>query len=267
MREVQLIELEILKEVARVCDANGIDYFLDSGTALGAFRHGGFIPWDDDIDIGMTRANYDKFLEIAPSQLGKEFFLQVRKKDKSSPYIYAKVRKHGTVFMEWSIRSIKMHHGIFVDIFPYDNVPEDEVKRARFLRKCQILHRIFMLRSIPDRSEKSAKSVKYSIIAALRRVLHWMSKIIPISLIENSVNSLFQKYNQTQTEYLACLTFGEIFVYKREDLFPVRDIKFEDQYFKCVNNMEQYLTKLYGDYLKLPPEDERGGHDIYRLKY
>ena len=95
LRGLQLVELEILLEVDRVCRENGIEYFLDGGTAVGAVRHGGFIPWDDDVDIGMTRENYEKFLEIAPEKLKNDYFLQTRKTDKKAPYMYAKVMVPG----------------------------------------------------------------------------------------------------------------------------------------------------------------------------
>ncbi len=96
-------------------------------------EHGGFIPWDDDVDIGMTRENYEKFLEIAPEKLKNDYFLQTRKTDKKAPYMYAKVRKNGTVFMEWNKRNLDMHHGIYIDIFPYDNVPDDIKERNEYL--------------------------------------------------------------------------------------------------------------------------------------
>ncbi|KDE71244.1 hypothetical protein FUSO7_10000, partial [Fusobacterium necrophorum BFTR-2] len=102
LREVQLIELEILIEVDRICKKYEIEYFLDFGTLLGAIRHEGFIPWDDDIDIGMTRDNYEKFMKIAPSKLKKEYFLQNIDSEEQCPYLYSRLRKKNTVFLQAS---------------------------------------------------------------------------------------------------------------------------------------------------------------------
>lgn len=267
LRDVQLIELEMLIEVARVCDENGIEYFLDSGTALGAIRHKGFIPWDDDIDIGMTRENYDKFLKIAPEKLGEDYFMQSRYTDKNCPYIFAKVRKNKTVFMEWNKRNINMHHGIYIDIFPYDNVPNDETRRKNYFKKCRLLYRLFLIRSIPDRDLPPENSMKWVVLAFIRKTLHWIFKIIPISLIERRLNELFQKYNQNQTEYLTCHVFSKSYVFKKKDLFPTKQVKFEKHYFHGVNNIDKYLKVLYGNYMNLPPEDKRKGHMPYKVQY
>lgn len=101
LKKVQECELEILAEVIKVCNENSIEYFVIGGTALGAVRHSGFIPWDDDIDIGMTRDDYERFLKIAPSKLKSDLFLQYYVTEPNSPTYFAKVRKNNTQFVEY----------------------------------------------------------------------------------------------------------------------------------------------------------------------
>lgn len=124
IKQVQAIELEILLEVDRICRKHRISYFLDSGTALGAVRHKGFIPWDDDIDIGMLRDDYERFLSVAQEEMGQDYFLQTYRTD-GTPIMFAKVRKTGTTFVEFRLRKFPINHGLFIDIFPYDYLPQE----------------------------------------------------------------------------------------------------------------------------------------------
>ena len=126
LEKIHSTEVEILSEIIRVCSENDIPWFTVGGTTLGAVRHNGFIPWDDDIDIGMLREDYDKFLALAPSCLKEGYILQHFTVDKRTPTYFAKVRKDGTEFIEYSNHSLPIHHGVFVDIMPYDRIPEDQ---------------------------------------------------------------------------------------------------------------------------------------------
>jgi len=266
-RELQLVELEILNEVVKVCNKYDIEYFIDSGTALGALRHSGFIPWDDDIDIGMTRVNYDRFLEIAPKEIDSEIFIQNRKTDKKAPFYSTRARKNNTIHMEWDKRNMKIHHGVYIDIFPYDSIPDDESKRKKFQKRCKTLIKIYKIRSIPDRYKKPERNIKWWTLAIIRRLLHYILLPIPINWVEGYVEKNFRKYNNGKTKYITCLSYCGTHTFKKEDIFPIKEILFEKNVYSAPNNMDNYLKELYGDYMKLPPKKERKGHEPYKLVF
>lgn len=267
IKRVQSICLDILKEVVRVCEENNITYFLDSGTALGAVRHGGFIPWDDDIDIAMDRENYEKFLEVAPTSLRAGYTLQSPKYDKNCPYPFSKVRKDGTIYMDWNKRNMKMHHGIYIDIFPFDNSPDNEKELAKHFSKCRFWINLYKLRIVPDRSAKPQLTVKWFVGDAVRKLLHIIVKIVPVRLIIRRLESLFNKYNGVETEFITCYVYSRPWLFRKSDLFPVRRIRFEDAHFFCMKNPHSYLSTIYGDYMQLPPVEHRRGHAPFRVKY
>ena len=123
LRKVQLTLLEIAVEIKRVCEENDIRYFLSDGTFLGAVRHQGFIPWDDDMDMGMLRADYEKFCRVAPKALKPEYCLESWNTDAGYGLPFAKVMKRNTVYLE-SKKTTKMREkGFYIDIFPFDNAP------------------------------------------------------------------------------------------------------------------------------------------------
>lgn len=150
LAQLRVVLYEILGEIIRVCDKHEIDYFAIGGTAIGALYDHDILPWDDDVDLGMTRENYNKFLQVAPSELKPDFFLSWLETDSHTPFYYAKVKKEGTAFVEEKYKHIKMHQGIFVDIFPFDNIPDSpffrklQFKLSNFLKTCFMAKEVWM---------------------------------------------------------------------------------------------------------------------------
>lgn len=261
LKKIQSIQLTCLKEIAQICERKNVEYFLIGGSALGAIRHNGYIPWDDDIDIAIPRKDYRRFLEIAENELSSLYHVQSPYNDKHCPYYYSKIRIDNTIFMEYCNRNLPIHHGVYVDVFPYDNVPDDDELNKRHFDRCQKLIRQFAFRQIPDVSCKPQTLREY-MNAIVRRCIHYAYRIIPYSIILNQLENEFTKYNNTETIGVACLNFPKRkteYILKR-DLYPLVKHRFEDTEFPVPNNCDAYLTNHYGKYMKLPPKELRYSH-------
>lgn len=265
LKSVQKIELDILIELDKICRKNNLCYFLDSGTALGAVRHKGFIPWDDDIDVGMPRPDYNRFMRIAKDELGEAFFLQNLKTDPKVPFPYAKIRKNGTAFIEWNKRNIKMHHGIYIDIFPYDRLPEDGIDE--YMGYCRELNRKLFKRRIPDRVGLPQSNLRWKIGKAARRLQY-------LAMQFSSEKKLLEKLNHDYTKYSGlgfdsgkstCHSFSSRIAFPNEMLFPPIEVEFEGHSFFAPADVDAYLTAIYGDYMKLPPYKDRIGHRPFMI--
>ena len=145
LRKLQLFELRILKDIDRVCRELGVTYFLDSGSVLGAFRHGGFIPWDDDIDLGMPRADYDRFVAEAPKLLGDDYVVSTPETNQSQAALFCKIWLRGTRFVTEETIEAGFDQGIFIDITPYDLLSSDEKQAAKQQSRCRFWQRMSYL--------------------------------------------------------------------------------------------------------------------------
>ena len=141
MTELQKIEFDILKECIKIIEKHNLQYFLVCGSALGAVKYQGFIPWDDDIDLALPREDYNRFLEYAVKELPEHLFLQNYKTDKYFPLFGSKVRNKNTTYIECPHQKIKMNQGVFIDVFPLDGCPEDSGEVEVFEKERRILHR------------------------------------------------------------------------------------------------------------------------------
>lgn len=262
LKKIQSLELEILKEVIRVCEQTKIEYFLIGGSALGAVRHNGFIPWDDDIDIGMTRDNYDRFLKEAPSFLSEKYELQSPYNGKHNPYPYSKVRMNGTIFMEYANhRNKRMNHGVYIDIFPFDMVPDDERKNIKQFNRVRWLSNIHTYKHSASISQP-AKTFKQQIKAFIRFLMHLFYSMIPNKILLKKLNFEMTKYNGTSQKAIACLLFPHR---KKEyiaieDIYPLRICYFVDITAFIPNNFDKYLQTHYGNWKSLPPVEKRCAH-------
>lgn len=259
IQKLRELEVKIALEIQRVCEKNGLRCFLVYGTLLGAVRHGGFIPWDDDMDMGMLRADYDKFAEVCKTDLGPEYLWQSWDNDPSYPFPAGKVRLKGTHTQEkFSIEGVE--DGIYVDVFPYDAVSDDAWARRvqgwwYYFGKRLLWMKKGYGRCIRD--ESFIQRLRYDLTAALLR-------LVPYDWLRRRVARELTRYNGLSTHQVAPYAKDAVDREWIEDLVPV---SFEGKQFMAFCAYDAYLHRIFGDYMKLPPESERVGHDFLRLDF
>lgn len=265
LQKIHTLELKIALEIKRICEKNDIRYFLTAGTLLGAVRHGGFIPWDDDMDIGMLRNDYNKFIEVCKKDLGNEFFLQTWDTDKQYPFSFAKIRLNGTHFVEAFSENCGAHNGIFIDIFPFDNVPESKLKRKIQAKKYFICKRLLWIKKGMGTNMKSS--------GFKQQIKYYTFKIFSCIFKYESIKKYFlnvqTKYNDLQTSRV--VTDGS-YPYDKESLkrnwvSNLELVKFETEEFLAYKDRVEYLEYFYGDFMKLPPVGERNRHMLQNVDF
>lgn len=252
LRQLQLIELEMLIEVDRICRKCGINYTLDGGTLIGAVRHKGFIPWDDDLDITFIHEEYEKFYEACKTELDTErFFFQDYRTDPNYRWGYGKLRRKNTEYIKYGQQMLKQKTGICIDIFDFEYLPDNEKARKR--HKCKM----FCIRKTLY-SAMGRKNEKNLFLRAWYSLLY----LIPKDPIFKVKNRICERYNRMHTQSVLCMMWPTSTVpngYPRELFNQYVDIEFEGMYFMAAKGYETILKMHYGDYMKLPPESERRG--------
>lgn len=262
LKKLQNTELKILEAVTDLCEKHGINYYLDSGTLIGAIRHNGFIPWDDDIDISMPYADYCRFLEIAPKELGDAYFIQNFSTEDNFLRSYTKVRLTGTLVRPVEWRHWNICHAAWIDIFPmFYSDSETDIRRKRFLYRfssrlqAKDFYRNFML--VNGKSFKNR--LKYLYVSAIGALPIKLRKRIHKKILDYVFSRKNGRYlcrcAYTVTKYEA-----EWFL--KEDCFHA----FEHLSLRVPNNYDSILRYEYGDYMKLPPEEKRGNHGEIEIK-
>lgn len=244
--------LKLLDEFDRVCRKLGLSYFLDSGTALGAVRHGGFIPWDDDVDVGMLRKDYEKFMHEGQALMSEFFFIQNRETEPLYGKFAGKLRMNNTYFPESSSEGFK-NQGIFIDIYPFDFVSDNRRKAIRSLKVSRRFIRFIRFRD--------ARGVHTNF---LKKIASLTLQIIPKKWLDTRYEQYCQKYNDKETHFLTCYSYRMArtmnLIFPIEAMTPTKYISFEDRKYQIMNDPNVYLTEMYGDYVLLPPEDKRVCH-------
>lgn len=251
LRTCQLKQLSILEEIDRICQKHQIPYWLDGGTLLGAVRHGGFIPWDDDIDIAMRKEDVERFVNIAPTELREGLFLQSPQSDPQVESPIIKIRDLNSFYIEKGDNfAADYQKGLFVDIFPmvnYPTLPRQLVKHITLgiSKSYSILQKAhhYSLRSF---AEFFWFGAKYLLYQALWRILCTCSsqKVYISNILINN---------------------GYGIMHRQDSVFPLSSIQFEGKTFLAPNNPDCYLSDLYRNYMEIPPKEKRVIHSVFIL--
>ena len=266
LRKLQLVQLELLRKIDHICRTHGIQYYLTEGTLLGAVRHKGFIPWDDDIDIEMPLEDYKKFCKICELELDKsKYFLQNMENDPNHRYIFAKFRRQGTLCVRKGQEHMSFHQGIYIDIFPLYPVPTTKTAYKIFsfiIARCKTVLW----------SPIGAVSEKQPFMRLIYKILSKAPKKVP----EKIIFCLISKCSGELVHYIGVPAFGNNKILSKRLKFVKEhnlmkalkkwepsgsiELEFEGYKFFVPQNYDYRLTFTYGDYMELPPVSERIGH-------
>ena len=256
---------DMLVELDRICTKNKIQYFLVGGTLLGAIRHKGFIPWDDDIDVGMLRDDYEKFVECCKKDLDGEYWLANAETEEDNPNLYYKMKTHGTEYIEAISRKSNSSKEIFIDIFPYDASPNN-CKVAKF--HYDLIH--FYRRLLSFKCKYDFSHNRNIIKRFLNYCLRIFSVFFSKKFLIKKIHHLMTKYNTHNTNYIVNTSSSyscEKVRMKKEVFNEYTRVQFESGLFMAMKDYDGYLKKLYGDYMKLPPKSKRTSkHSVSKIE-
>ena len=254
LRQLQLIELEMLVEIDRICRKNNIKYSIIFGTLIGAVRHKGFIPWDDDLDVAMVYEEYEKFFEACKTDLDTtRFFLQDFRTDPGYRWGICKLRRLNTEYIKLTHQKLKQKTGVAIDIFNYYAYPDGEKVRKKYDRKMFVIRKI-LYSAIGKTFEKNF----------FKRIFFWFLSLIPTKFTHRIMFKNLKKYENANTENVATVMFVDDETPKNG--YPKRlfnefiDVEFEGMKFKAIKNYDEFLNMTYKTpYMQLPPPEKRKG--------
>ena len=256
--KVHSVLLEMIDEVDRICRKNNLVYFLEGGTALGQVRHRGFIPWDDDVDLGMLREDYNRFIEIARTELNPMYVVQTHENEPLYTNFHLKIRKLFTIYPQGYNKDYN-YKGIQLDIFPFDNIPDNRIVRFLYQRRVRLFRRCIVIFIRPSHG------------SLLKRIGQNFVKTFMRLFYANSYRTYFErlcaKYNAKETQcvtsHISHYSWKKDLSIRRDSILPVKNVQFEDRIYMQMNDPSDLLKEKFGsNYMELPPEEKRHTHLI-----
>ncbi len=254
--ELKRIQLDILVSFHRFCNENNIRYSLAAGSLIGAVRHKGFIPWDDDIDVYLLREDYNKLVKLFPMVYNEKYSLITLERDSQWHRSFGKLCDIQTIEIE-DVRNKYHEIGVAIDVFPIDNAPDEEKEWLKYNRKRMFLRDLITIKSMTYSANRGV----------LKNLIMFVSHILlspfSFSYLNKIMNKYSQKYNNKETKhvYENCLgVYNSKHPWLRSDFDQVISVPFEDHTVYIMKGYDDYLTCVYGDYMRLPPMEKRVSH-------
>lgn len=267
IRKLQLIELDILKEIVAICEANNLKYFFVGGTLLGTIRHKGFIPWDDDIDIAMPRDSYEKFLSIASGKLSEHIKIENFITNPKYQYYITRVQNINTKVIEKRIGNAQKWTHAAVDVFPLDGTPNNKFLRELYCFRV-LAHRALMSLCYKDSIDRERRR------GLIERIFLRIMESLPIEKFFNAnkekhkIDKLLKKQKIEDSNFIGNMMGA----YRAREIVPKAYFgdgcfyEFEGLKFRGPSMRDEYLTHIYGDYMKIPPvESQKSHYEIVEL--
>ncbi|MBR4162868.1 MAG: LicD family protein [Solobacterium sp.] len=262
------VDMDIVKEVVAICDKYNLMYYMLGGTMLGAIRHKGFIPWDDDIDLGMPRRDYEIFLKAAPKELSENLKVVNYKTDPQYHYYITRIQDTDTKVIEERIGNEGKYTHASIDIFPIDGTPNQPVMRKIYFFRV-LFHRAMMSLCYKDSIDRKRPRSKPE------KALLWIMEKVPVEKMttpykeKEKIDRLLKHQSIDGAEYI-----GNIMgAYRTREIVPAsfygkgKMYPFEDIELRGMEDYDAYLKYTYGDYMQLPPEEDRVAHILNEIDF
>ena len=273
-RKSQLIQLRLLLELKKICDENEIPFLIIGGTALGARRHQGFIPWDDDVDVGILGTEYPRFLKVMEILDSPRYLSKIDVE--SNHYLpFSKFRLRNTVRIEEGHWIPESESGIDIDVFPYNNIPNNKILQKLYFNIFSLLRHLYWYCCLPKDTRPKFLFEDCTLLRKIIRETVWnitqhklthkfVKRIIGISL--QKFSTIFNIFNTKLVLTVSAMDLNHFRV-PREDFLNPTPVVFEKHKFYAPGHLDNYLTTMYGDYMTIPPEEEQIVHSVTRLEF
>lgn len=263
IRNLQKKQLKMLKIFIKICEENKLRYFLAGGSALGAVRHKGFIPWDDDIDVSMPRPDYNKFMEIAQDKLPKHLFLQNQYTEKDYNLTFAKIRDSKTTFIEKRSADLNINKGVFIDIFPIDGIGNDLESASKTFYQFRKIREKFRFKLGMHKKDGLRNKVRFVYYTVLTTFDSFAKGLKTANDYAIAIDEFCNRINYKDSSYVIIYEGGaeEREIMKKTVYGTGSKIKFEKTTVSVPKKVDTYLKALYNNYMELPPVEKRvAGH-------